>query len=108
MIRYEAERRSTKPRLQVCGETSSNAALLGGCIDTDKDEISFLDSHVDVRREEKVAATSLTNDGFKTGFVNWQLVVWAIPCVYAGLVQIYNGNLDVGAFESNDCTGGAT
>jgi hypothetical protein len=67
-----------------------------------------LDTLIDVRREEKVTASSLTDDIIEAGFINRQTELRAIPGIYSRFVEVYNGNLDVGTFKSDDSASRAT
>lgn len=84
--------------LQVCGETGSHTTFFRGRVDTDKNEVRLLDRLVNITREEEVASPRLADNVFKTRLINGQRKVRAIPCVYASLINVDNGNSDVGAF----------
>lgn len=88
--------------LQVCGETGSHTTLFRGRVDTDKNEVRLLDRLVNITREEEVASPRLADNVLKTGLINGQRKVRAIPCVYASLINVDNGNSDVGAFQGDD------
>ena len=76
--------------------------LLRGRVDTDEDKVGLLDALVDVRREEEVAAAAGPDDLLETGLVDRELEVWAVPRVDTRLVQVDDGDLDVGALQRDD------
>lgn len=90
--------------LQVGCKTGADAALFGGRVDTDKDEICLLNALVDVGREMEISAPRPTNDVFQAGLVNGKTIVGAVPSIYAGLIEVNDGDLDIGTFESNNGT----
>jgi hypothetical protein len=94
--------------LEVSSETGTNAAFLCRGVDTDEDELGLLNGLVHVRREEEVTTASLTNYIHETRLVNGELKVWAIPSIDTSLVEINDGNPDVGTLESDDRACGAT
>ena len=88
--------------LEVSGEACADTALLGRGVDTDEDELGLLDGLVDVGGEEEVAAAAGPDDLLETGLVDRELEVWAVPRVDTRLVQVDDGDLDLGALECND------
>ena len=88
--------------LEICGKASTDTALLRRGVYADEDEICLLNGLVDIRGEEQVAATADFDDIDETGLVDGEAKVVAVPRVDAGLVEIDDGDLDVGAFEGND------
>jgi hypothetical protein len=95
-----------KNSLQVCGEASAHAALLGWSIDRHENEICFPDALIDIGAEEEVASASLTNDIVEARFIYGQMEVWGVPGVDAGLVQVNNGDPDMRTFQCNHGTSG--
>lgn len=88
--------------LEIRGKARADAALLGGRVDADKDEVRVLDALVDVRREEQVAPPALAHDVLQPRLVDRQLEVAAVPGVDARLVQVNDGHRDVRAFQRNN------
>lgn len=88
--------------LKICSEASTNAALLRRRVDTDEDQIGLLDALVHVCGEEEVASAGLFDDVNETRLVDGEVIVGAVPRVDTRLVEIDDGDLDVGAFESDD------
>lgn len=64
------------------------------------------DSLVDISREEEVLSTGTLDDLVESGLVDREVV--RVPRVNTGLVEVDNGDLDVGALGRNDSAGGAT
>lgn len=93
--------------LEISSEPGTNTALLGGCVDTDEDEVGFEDALVDVGGEEEVAAAGLFDDVDEAGLVDGEVEVRVVPGVDAGLVQVDDGHGDVGTFERDDGAGGS-
>lgn len=61
-----------------------------------------MDALVDIGREKEVAAARLADDLLETGLVNRQLEIGAVPRVYTRLIEVDDGDDDIGALESND------
>ena len=92
--------------LQVCAEACTDTALLRRRVNGDEDQVGLLDSLVDVRREEQVLAASGPHDIFEAGLVDGQVEARAVPRVDTRLVQVHNGDLDLGALQGDDGAGG--
>jgi hypothetical protein len=90
--------------LEIGGSPSANARLLSWGIDADKDEFSLLDRLIYVSRKEKVAPSRLSYDVNEAWLVDRKFVVGAVPGVDTGLIKIDDGDLDIGALDSNDRT----
>ncbi len=88
--------------LQISSETGSNTRLLGGSVHGHEDKVGLLNGLVDVRGEEEVAVPCLADDILETWLVDGELEVGAVPRIDSGLVEVDDGDLDVGAFEGND------
>ena len=93
--------------LQVRAEACADTALLRWGVDRDEDKIRLLDALVNVRGEEEVFAASSLHDINKSGLVDGQAEIRAVPRVDTCLVQVHNGNLDLGALEGDDGAGRA-
>lgn len=87
--------------LEIGGESGTDTRLFGGCVDRDKDEVGLLDAFVDIGREKEVAAARLTHDVLEAGLVDGKSKVFAVPRVNTRLVEVDDGDLDVGALESD-------
>lgn len=61
------------------------------------------DGLVDVRREEQVSSSGLLDDIIQSGLVDGEVV--RVPGVNSGLVQVDNGDLDLGTKEVSDHLG---
>lgn len=88
--------------LEICRKTSTNTALLRGRVDADEDQVCLLDALVDVGREEEVASARLLDDVNEAGLIDGEAEIGAVPRVDTLLVEIDDGDLDVGAFEGDD------
>ena len=88
--------------LQIRRIARADARLLRRGVDADEDKVGLLDALVDVRREEEVAAAAGPDDLLETGLVDRELEVWAVPRVDTRLVQVDDGDLDVGALQRDD------
>jgi hypothetical protein len=104
----DIENNTIKDSLEVSSEAGTDTALLGGGVDADEDQVGLLDALIDIGGEEEVAATSLSDNVLKTGFVDGKLEIRAIPGIDTSLVQIDNRDSDVGALESDDGAGGTS
>jgi hypothetical protein len=93
--------------LEISRESSTDTALLGGGVDTDKDKIRLLYALVDVCREEQVTTTSLADNVLEARFIDGKFEVRAVPRIDTGLIEVNDGNGDVGAFKSNNSACGA-
>ena len=105
MVRWKRKARKHEDVLEVGGEASTDARLLGRGVDGDEDEVCLGDSLVNVGREEEVAAAGLLDNVNETGLVDGQLEVGRVPCINTRLVQVDDRNLDVGALERDDSAG---
>lgn len=94
--------------LEISGKSCTNTALLCRCVDRDKDQISLLDGLVNIGGEEEVATAGLADNGVETWLVDGEVELGAVPRIDTGLVQVHNGDLNVGALQSNDSASGAT
>ena len=83
--------------VQICGETSAETTLLGRGVDRDEDQVGLFDSLVNFRREKKVSTSACLDDINESRFVDREVEVRVVPSVNSGLVQVDNGDLDVGA-----------
>lgn len=90
--------------LEVSCKTGTDTTLFRRRVDTDKDQICLLDAFVHVSREEKIASSGLTDDIHQSRLVNGNIVVFTVPCIDALLIQVDDGDLDMGALERYDRT----
>ena len=75
-------------------------------IDRNENNIGFFDSRGDVRTKEQVPPTSAFHDIVQAGLKNRK--VFAVPGINAGLVNIHNSHLDIGALVGDNSHSGAT
>ena len=92
--------------LQVCAEACTDTALLRRRVNGDEDQVGLLDRLVNVRGEEEVLAAGRLHDIDQAGLVDWQLKVGAVPRVDTRLIEVDNGDLDLGALQGDDGAGG--
>lgn len=85
--------------VQVGGETSTETRLLGGGVDRDEDQVGLGDTLVDLGREEQVPTPASLDDVDETGLVDGEVEVGVVPGVDTGLVDVDDGDLDVGTLE---------
>lgn len=90
--------------LEISRKPSTNTALLGRRVDADKNEIGFVDRFVDISGEEEVAPTGFSNDVLQARLIDGELEVLAVPSIDPSLIQIYNGDLDIGTIERDYST----
>lgn len=83
--------------LEVGSKSCAHAGFLGRGVDADEDQICLSDSLVDIRREKEVATACLADDVLEAWFVDREFVIWAIPRINAGLIEVDNGDLDMRA-----------
>ena len=88
--------------LEVGSEASSHTALLCGSVNTNKDQVGFKDALVYIGREEEVAAAAAANDILKAGLVDGEIEVGTVPRVDTRLIEVDDGDLDVGALQRDD------
>ena len=88
--------------LEIGGEARSHTRLLGGRVHGDEDQVRLKDGLVDVGGEEEVAAAGLADDVLEAGLVDGELEVGRVPRVDAGLVEVDDGDLDVGALQRDN------
>ena len=65
-----------------------------------------MDAFIYVKREKQVATACLANNIMEARLVNGKLEVRAVPCIYSRLIEVYNGDLNIRAFEGNNCASG--
>jgi hypothetical protein len=94
--------------LEVGGKPSTDAALFGGRVDADEDEIRFPDAFVDIGGEEEIASARLADNLFQTRLVDRKIKVGTIPSVDARFVEVHDGHRDMGAFQGDNSTCRAT
>ena len=99
---------SQKYVLEISGKPSADTTLLCGRVDADEDEVSLINAFIDIGREEEVATARLTDNVFKTWFIDGQIEFWAIPGIDTSLVQVDNGNGDMRAFQRDNRASWAT
>jgi hypothetical protein len=98
----------SKHVLEIGSKASTDTTLLCRGVDADENEVRLSDGAVYVRGESQVTTTCLFDDIDEARFVDGQGVVGAVPCVDSLLVEVNDGNLDVGAFQRNDSASRAT
>lgn len=94
--------------LEISGEASADTRFFGGGVYADENELGFQDGLVDICREEEIASTSLTDDILEARFVDRKFEVWRVPGVDTSLIEINDGDLDVGTLESDYRASGTT
>ncbi len=94
--------------LEISSEPSTNACLLGGRIDGDKNKVGFLDALVDIGREEEIATACFSNHFFETGLINGKSKIGAVPSVDACLIEVDDGDTNMRAFKGDDGASWAT
>ena len=67
-----------------------------------------MDALVDVCGEEQVASPRLPYDLLQSGLVNRQLELGAVPRIDTRLVEVDDGDANVGALERDDSAGRTT
>jgi len=70
--------------------------------------LSLFNCFFHVGGKEQITIASLTNNILEARFVDREIKIWAVPGIDTSLVQVNNGDLDVGAFKRDDCAGRAT
>ena len=99
------QRKRTKKKcysLQISSKPRADAALLRGRVDRDEEEVGLQYGGVDVGGEEEVAAAAAANDILKAGLVDGEIEVGTVPRVDTRLVEVDDGDLDVGALQRDD------
>lgn len=91
---------------KISSHTGAQTSLLGRSVDRDKDQISLLDSSIDISGEEQVLATTIKDNLLQSRFINRKFV--RVPSVDTSLVQVNDSNLDMMTFVGNDSTSGTT
>ena len=90
--------------LEISGETCTNTALLCRGVDADKNQVGLFNALIHIGGEEQVAASSLADNFLESGLVDGELEIRTVPCINTGLIQVDNGDSDVGALEGDDST----
>lgn len=96
------QKQGSQDSLEIRGKASTDTALLGGRVDTDEDKVGLEDALVDIRGEEEVATARLTDDVDETGLIDRKCEIRAVPSIDPSLVQVDDGDLNVGALEGDD------
>lgn len=100
---------NTRPHvLQIRSNPCTDAGLLRGRVDRDKDQVCLLDRTINIGGKEEVAAAGLADDVIEAWLVDWQGEISRVPSIDAGLVEVHNGYLDMRALESDNCARRAT
>ena len=99
---------SQKHVLEISGKPSADATLLCGGVDADEDEVSLLNAFIDIGRKEEVATARLTDNVFKTWFIDRQIEFRAVPGIDTSLVQVDDGYGDMRAFQCDNRASWAT
>lgn len=90
---------------EVGGATGTSAVGFGGGADGDEDDVGVFDGLDDVGAEEEVPAAGGLDDFIESGFVDGEGS--GVPGGDAGLVEVTDGDLDVGAFVGDHRHGGS-
>lgn len=90
--------------LQISCKACAKTTLLGWGIHTDKNQVRLFYGTVDFHGKEQILSPRSTDYIFQARFVDRELVIRAIPRIDASLVQVHNGDLNMGTFQSYDGT----
>ena len=88
--------------LEIGGEAGTDTRLLGRSVYGDEDEVCLTDALVNIGGEEEVAAAGLADDVLEAGLVDGEVEVGRVPRVDTRLVEVDDGDLDVGALQRDD------
>ena len=102
MPRISRGRRLYADVLEIGGEAGTDTRLLGRSVNRDEYEVCLTDTLVDIGGEEEVASAGLLDNFYQAGLVDWQLEVGAVPRINPRLVEVDDGDTDVGALQGND------
>lgn len=104
---HPGQKQGSQDSLEIRGKASTDTALLGGRVDTDEDKVGLEDALVDIGGEEEVATARLTDDVDETRLVDRKCEIGAVPSIDPSLVQVDDGDLNVGTLEGDDRAGRA-
>ena len=107
-IHDDEEKKGAKHALEVSSKASTNTRLLCRGVDAYENEVRLLDGAVYLRGEIQVATTCFFDNIDEAWFIYGKGVVGAVPSVDSFLVEVNDGDLNVGAFQRNDSASRAT
>ena len=93
---------------EIAGLPGTHAPGFGWCVDREEHHVGIRDRGIHLCREVEIPTTTASNDLVQARLVNGETgEVWVVPSIDALLIQVNDGDLDLGATVGDDGHGRA-